>query len=245
MNILDRAIEIAKFLHCSVEDARKRLENGFHYNHALVAQDFLSKNVNVNNSESLLNWYRTTDAYIWELSAYHAEEAFNYDGMCRGIAEHLSNANATRVLCLGDGIGDLSLECDRYGLDAYYHDLQGSRTAAFAMQRFENELAEIETVLTSDFNPPVTNCRFDAVVALDFFEHLVNVEEWVQSVHSMLDEGGVFLAQNAFACGDEMHGNSIPMHLSVNNKFVEGWDPLLESVGFTSMHNGWWQKNAN
>jgi 2-polyprenyl-3-methyl-5-hydroxy-6-metoxy-1,4-benzoquinol methylase len=244
MNLLDRASEISTFLDVTFLHARNRLEQGFHYNHHLVAEDFIKANVDVNDPVSLLNWYRRTDAYIWELSAYHLDPGFNYSGMCEGISLGLKAHNKKDVLSLGDGIGDLTIRMHQDGLSPTYNDLKGSHTAGLAQFRFELNCDQpIKTLYTEGWTPSLGENTFDAVVALDFFEHVVNVDEWALAVYKALRVGGVFIAQNAFAIGDAEHGNSIPMHLSINNKYEKDWDPMLGSIGFIRHENGqWWVK---
>lgn len=238
MKVEDRAAEISSFLEVDYGDVLERLRTGFHRNHALVAQDFNEFGANVNEDGSLLDWYRSTDAYIYELSAYHLEEGFNYSGMCDGIAQHLTAVGKPDVLTLGDGIGDLTIRLAKEGLNPTYHDLAGSLTYRFAEYRLWRENVKCNFMLTSTFDP-VLDGEYDAVIALDFLEHVVNVSEWVHRIYEVLRPGGVFLAQNAFGIGDVEHGNSIPMHLAVNNKYVEQWNSLVESVGFTDQGNGW------
>jgi len=237
-----RSSEISIFLGVPLQEARDRLSQGFHHNHALVAKDFNDAGTNANDEASLLEWYRTTDAYIWELSAYHLSPGFNYSGMCQGQVNHLTTREKPRVLCMGDGIGDLALACAKGGLDPVYHDLKNSRTADFAQTRFSIN-HPIEVHLTETFDPDFLTHEYDAVVALDFFEHLFNVEEWVQASFDMLRPDGLFIAQNAFGIGDAEHGNSIPMHLSKNNIWEKEWNNLLEKTGFERTGEGeWWRK---
>jgi 2-polyprenyl-3-methyl-5-hydroxy-6-metoxy-1,4-benzoquinol methylase len=244
MSVDKRAKEISEFLKVPEGYAKQRLEKGFHYNHHEVANDFNDGRTDVNNSESLLNWYRNTDTYIWELSAYHLDQGFNYSGMCEGIALGLRNSNKNKVLALGDGIGSLSIRLAEEGLEATYHDLEGGKTANFAQYRFSlEEKLVINTLFTSSFEPKLGDRAFDAVVALDFFEHVVNVEEWAKAVYDTLKKDGVFIPLNAFGIGDAEHGNSIPMHLSVNNRFEWDWNPLLVELGFVRHeNNSWWIK---
>lgn len=234
----DRAVEISAFLEVPYDDVLERLSAGFHHNHALVAEDFNSFGADVDDEKSLLDWYRSTDAYIYELTAYHVEEGFNYSGMCDGIAQHLSTAGKPDVLTLGDGIGDLTIRLAKEGLNPTYHDLAGSLTWKFADYRFHIVDVRCHYMLTASFAPNLMG-EYDAVVALDFLEHVVNVSAWVERVHEVLRPGGVFLAQNAFGIGDMEHGNSIPMHLAVNNKYVDEWVSLVDEVGFDSPGNGW------
>lgn len=242
MNLEQRAWDLIEFFGADPEAVFGRLAKGFHENHRMVAEDFFAAGADVNDPESLLNWYRNTEAYIWELSAYHLEPGFNYSGMCDGIAQYLAANKKKNVLILGDGVGDLSIRCAQEGLTPTYNDLEGGRTAAFAQFLFNKYNVEVATLFTPDWNPELGSRKFDAVVAMDFFEHLVNVEDWANAVFKALKKNGQFMAQNAFACGDEEHGNSIPMHLSTNNRFEHDWIPLLESIGFKDNGNGWWRK---
>lgn len=247
MNIEQAAKDISDFLGLPLSGTRERLEKGFHFNHHEVAKDFIGTNTDVNNPDSLLGWYKKTDAYIWELSAYHLEAGFNYSGMCEGISLGLLNSGKKDILNLGDGIGTLSIRMAQDGLSPTYHDLKNSKTASFAQFRFKRgdtyRNYDIETLFTDSFDPVLgTNC-FDAVVALDFLEHVVNVDEWAVSIFRCLRKDGVFIAQNAFAIGDIEHGNSIPMHLAINNKYETQWAKLMQDVGFVLHDNKqWWIK---
>lgn len=257
-DVQDRATEIATFLGGSVGEATARLALGFGANHGKVAESFRSSNP-VDDGR-LLEWYRHTDAYIWELTAYHLDQGFNYRGMCQGIIEHLKSSGCQRVLSLGDGIGDFTIQAREAGLRSTYHDLQGSRTSNFAAFRIaRRQLVDppVTFLLTASWEPvtlehwhpeglhehlATDRVLFDAVIALDFFEHLTDVEAWARAVFAILRSGGTFLAQNAFGIGDNEHEGSIPMHLVRNNRFVTDWEPLLRTIGFTTTGNGWWNK---
>ncbi len=236
----DRAVELALFFGCGLDRAQTRLGLGFGYNHMAVAEDW--RKADPKTDDEILEWYRQTTAYCWELSAYHNDVGFNYAGMCKGISHHLKVHGVTRPVALGDGIGDLTLSFIEHGMDGVYHDLAGSKTSEFAAFRFGRRNVTPLMLLTPTFEPPRAMVIVDAVIALDFFEHLPNVEEWARAVFDMLQPGGWFLAQNAFGIGDLEHEGSIPMHLTVNNKFVEGWTPLLQQIGFVDAGGGWWRK---
>lgn len=237
------AKEVALFLKRNEASTFQDLEKGFHFHHALVAEDF--KRIGPTTEEGLLLWYTVTEAYIWELSAYHTEPGFNYVGMCQGIQDRLIAEGRSRVLCLGDGIGTLSLILAKAGLSPIYHDLSLSKTAQFAVFRHRAHQQRVEYRLSMDWSPVSLEDNLkdlDAVVALDFFEHLPNVERWVQMVWKVLRQGGVFLAQNAFGIGSGQEG-SIPCHLAVNDKYQSEWAPLLERSGFQlEPASGWWRK---
>jgi len=238
----DRAIELALFFGITLDQARGKLGEGFGALHNAVADDF--RKANPQGDAELLNWYRTTEAYIWELSAYHDDPGFNYTGMCQGIVQRLhSEPVCSRVLALGDGIGDLTLALHEGGFDAVYHDLENSRTADYAAFRhWRNTGTQLETDLSYGWTFP-TGHNYDAICSLDFLEHVPNVEDWVRAIFAALKPGGLFCAQNAFACGSGPDG-SIPMHLAVNDRFEHDWDPLLLAVGFEQISSNWYRRPA-
>ncbi len=247
----DYAEELAMFFGCGIDAARARLGLGFGPNHVSVAEDWRA--ADPKSDAEILSWYRQTTAYCWELSAYHKDPGFNYGGMCREIAEHLRAKGVRHPLVLGDGIGDMTIVLREHKIDPIYHDLYESVTARFARFRFERRGMVPLSWMTKGWSPagvvdvgPIV----DAVIAHDFFEHMPNVEEWVRAIHGIMRQGGLFLAQNAFAIGDPEHGGSIPMHLSRNNVYadesperpgVAGWDVLLDRVGFRRTGEGNWR----
>ena len=170
------------------------------------------------------------------------DPGFNYAGMCQGITTRLADENRRNVLILGDGIGTLTMKCREAGIAAVYHDLADSRTMQFAKHRIGSEEFYFCHNLSIDWNPPaLTKDFYDAVISLDFLEHVTDVEKWTRFVYGTLRRGGLFLAQNAFACGSGPDG-SIPMHLARNDKYEKEWVPLLNNVGFGGGIGNWWAK---
>jgi hypothetical protein len=198
------------------------------------------------SDEELLDWYRTTDSYNWELSAYHCDvgvppPGWNYSGMCAGVGDRLEAAGAKRILCLGDGIGDLTLALVRRGFKAVYHDLYGSRTAAFAAMRYWMYTGQqMELDMTAGWEPTLQS-GYDAIVSLDFLEHCVGVPKWTAAIYAALKPGGLFMAQNAYGIGSGQ-GGSIPMHLTENDRYETEWDDLCAATGFSHLSSNWYQR---
>lgn len=238
-----RAREIAIFTRKPESECLAMLNLGFGKLHQAVAEDF--RMCAPQSDDDLLEWYRETEAYIWELSAYHCDPGFNYAGMCSGVAEKMRSIGAKRVLCLGDGIGDLTLSLLRAGFDATYHDLAGSRTAAFARTRFEMYWPDFTAHCTGQWNPEVlvSPLKYDAVVSLDFLEHVTDLPAWTEAIRQCLKPGGLLFSQNAFACGSGPDG-SIPMHLARNDRWEKDWDPHLASIGFVQETSNCYRRAA-
>lgn len=234
----ERSREIALFLGIREDVAAAKLAQGFGALHKCVNDDFRA--ANPKTDDELLDWYRKTESYIWELSAYHDDNGFNYSGMCKGIIDRLKQMGAHTILVLGDGIGTFSIKAKQAGLEPTYHDLEKGRTEAFASFRFWRNGLGISRYLTHTFKPG-TLYDWDAIVTLDFLEHVNNVEEWVHEIHLGLKPGGLLVSQNAFNIGSGPDG-AIPMHLSCNDHFEKDWDPLLFSLGFEQLSSNWYRK---
>lgn len=247
MSLELRAREIAEFLGIPEADAIAKLSRGFGELHNEVTADF--RRCNPQTDAELLEWYRTTEAYIWELTAYHLDSGFNYSGMCAGIVKRLSvECPGGKFLSLGDGIGDLTLalhEMDPNSV-AVYHDLAKSKTAGFAWHRFVNQTGDHQSQrLTDDWSPRLDwlGLDYDAIVSLDFLEHVTDLPAWIAAIYAALKPGGLLMAQNAFGCGSGPDG-AMPMHLARNDRFVTDWDPFLSSIGFVQESSNWYRKPA-
>lgn len=246
-----RVKELAAFLRVHKDAVAAKMSVGFGTLHQAVTEDF--HRVNPVGEEELLEWYRRTESYLYELTAYHSDAGFNYRGMVTGITSALKSKGVGRVLCLGDGTGDLSLAVHEAGMLASYNDLSGSLTASFAESRFFMRLGdrwarELYALRSMTFVPPEPMIEgrppvFDAVVSLDFLEHVVNVDEWIKAIYKNLKPGGFFCCQNAFNMGSGPDG-AMPMHLSINDHYEKDWDPLLFSLGFVQLASNWYQKPA-
>jgi SAM-dependent methyltransferase len=239
-----RAAEIAKFFNRPESECLGRLARGFGYQHEQVAVDW--KRANPKTDEEILNWYRTTDSYVWELTAYHVDEGFAYERTCQSISERLTTEQAVRVLCLGDGIGDLTLYLWRMGFDVLYHDLRDSVTEKFSGFRFGEQTGMPQPCHLSstwDAREIVTtgSNRFHAIVSLDFLEHVTDVPAWTQAICDSLVPGGIFVAQNAYGIGSGENG-SMPMHLARNDRYEKEWDELLTATGFHQLSPQWYRK---
>ena len=234
-----RSREIALFLCKRNDECLKRLKQGWDTIHNAVSEDWNASNPRTD--EEILEWYRRTETYIWELSYYHADPGWNYSGMVSGIVERLRSSGARKVLCLGDGIGDVTLALIRDGFDATYHDLQGSRTAEFAAFRSWLKLGHyMPTRLSAGWEPDLGTAEWDAIVSLDFLEHVKGVPVWADAIYAALKPGGLFVAQNAYGIGSGPDG-SMPMHLAENDRYEKEWDPLLFSIGFKQLSSNWYQ----
>jgi dTDP-4-dehydrorhamnose reductase len=242
MEMLVRARHLAMFSGVSLFKAHLRLGQGFGHAHSLVSRDYVGAG-SPTDLEGLLAWYRATDTYLWELSAYHLDPGFNYRGMIQGIGERLlqMELGPPSALVLGDGIGDTTAWLRGMGILSYYHDLRDSLTARFADMVFGHPM-----LLSTGWEPPMqAGDNYGAILALDFFEHVPNVETWAIRAYEALRPGGYLVAQNAFGIGSPDREGSIPMHLASNTHWEHDWAPLVTSLGFERAGDIWWRKRLS
>ncbi len=244
IGLVQRAKEFAVFMGMDEGAASRRLLRGFGPLHNEVADDF--RKANPQTDDELLKWYRTTEAYIWELSAYHIDPGFNYAGMCEGIINTLRSNGVKEALVLGDGIGDMAIALGRAGIHGVYHDLKNSLTAAFAEFRQMMYLGTCDMACTDGWEPllPVVSGSMQAIISCDFMEHLPSPDSWLRAVYDRLEPGGLFMGQHAFGIGSGPDG-SIPMHLSCNDHYEKDYGPLMIEIGFVQEGtSNWWRKSS-
>lgn len=224
---------ISSFLGIPLTQVVTRLGRGFWHNHIDATNDFLEAGVDQENHGALFDWYKTTEAYIWELAAWHWADRGN--GITQDHQEVFDACvgRVQDVLVLGDGIGTLTMQLKLRGLNPTYNDIEGSRTAQFAQFRFGD--MGIPSILTDGWEPRIGDpSSFDAVVAHAFFEHIPNVDDWVVAVHQVLRPGGFFFVKNDWIMGTSADdkNSAIPMHLESNLLTATRWFEMLPSIGF-------------
>jgi hypothetical protein len=100
-----------------------------------------------------------------------------------------------------------------------------------------------ELVETSDWSAAPLRVKgpYDAVVSLDFLEHVTDVEAWACAIRDVLQPGGWLMAQNAFGIGSGPDG-SIPCHLSRNDRYETEWGELMRSLQMAADGSNWWRR---
>ena len=198
--------------------------------HRRVAEQW--NNLNPKTEEEIFTFYKTTDAYIYELSLYHLTSPC-YENLCKSILSIAKEFNCNKVVDLGGGIGTLSMFLSLKGLDVTYYDVKGL-TSDFAEFRFKKHCPNVR-ILYSDFTGDSLIGVYDLILGMDFFEHLTDVISYVKKCYEILTPEGVFVTQNAFNIGSPSSGSSIPCHLDINNHFEKDWDGEMKKIGFTQV----------
>ncbi len=175
---------------------------------------------NAETIEEVLNYYRTTDYFLYELIYWEALKSKQTE--FRKLYYLCRKMKIDKLVDFGGGVGGLSIFMASWGLRCDYLDVPG-KTFDFAKWRFKRRNLEIQ--LYSDAGAlPLS--RYDGVVAYDVLEHLFNIEEVIEKINQTLKSGGYFISRSTF--------NEEGLHLPKNKKFqdITIFNALMEKNNF-------------
>jgi len=158
--------------------------------------------------EEILNFYRSTDLYIWDLMQWHASNARRpyWEALAYVTEHHPAAAGWGRVCDFGCGIGTDGLFLASYGYAVTLVDVD-SAVLRFARHRFERRGLKAAFIESQSALPELRG-TYDVVVCFDVFEHLPDPLEAVRRLVGALRDGGLLVQQGSF--GD---GGDHPCHL--------------------------------
>lgn len=151
-----------------------------------------------------LAFYQETDLYIFDLTRYQMQH--RREGVHAWLRDQIREHDWHTVLDFGGGIAEWALIAAREGCAAWYHDLLGSVTWAYAMWRLGREDAGARVVAEPDAEAALAR-DYDAIFAMDIFEHL---EDPQPVVDAMAEHTEWLIANPAHV----LYGEEFPQHIS-------------------------------
>jgi hypothetical protein len=241
LTVYQRSCELSLFEGKRQADCQDQLLRGFQQLHREVANEW--RELNPQTDGEILERYHNTDAFLYELSASRFDADFNCTGAYQEIARALKAKGCTRaVLCLDDGIGDLTLYLLRAGIPAIYHGWKGSKTAAFAEMRIQMYTGFVETALTSGWVPETPQSDLAAIISLGFVERVADVHSWLSAIFAAIRPGGWFYAQSVLGIGAGTR-ELLPIRFPRNDRSAEDYLAMMAGIGFVREGtSNWWRK---
>ena len=195
-----------------------------------VRNDWVRRQMSLNDPQAVEDFYRTTLSYILELTAanYQVQTLFNY----AVIIDLLKRSGVREIFDYGAGIGTFSQLAYANGISSTHADLD-SETMFFAQNRYERLGLNIPTIRIDPKDPKLP-ATAECIVCTEVLEHIFDPEKLVREMHAALRPGGILVVSESFDYVDEFCTH-LPMHRGQGGrKFLE----FMNSVGFREMPTG-------
>jgi SAM-dependent methyltransferase len=218
--------DLASFTGMTPAECRDRVES---YSHAEHAEAW--RRANPRTPTEVLDFYRSTDLYVWELVQWHASEERTplWQALATFVERFPPDAGYRRVYDFGCGIGTDGLFLADRGYDVTFVDVDGP-TFRFAKHRVERR--ELPAQFVESRSPlPEPDGTYDAIICFDVFEHLLDPLAAAKRLVGALRPGGVLVQRGSF----DSEGDH-PCHLGENVRRFAGlrWDIHLARLGLRS-----------
>jgi SAM-dependent methyltransferase len=224
----DMLDDLAGFTGMSTEACRARLRS---YSPVELADAW--NRANPQTDEELLNFYRTTDLYIWDLLQWHAsaDRHRRWRTFADTIERFPSEAGFARVYDFGAGVGTDALFLASRGYHVTLVDVAGP-VFRFAQYRFQRRGLP-GRFIESRSPLPEPDDTYDIAMCFDVFEHLPDPLAAARRLVGALRPGGLLIQASDFN-----HDDVYPQHLAEGARRFEGprWDMYLSGLGLR--HDG-------
>jgi len=219
----DDLADLSSFTGMNHDDCLERLRD---YSPTELADAWRARNPS--SPSEIMEFYRFTDLYVWELMQWHASvaRAPYWDALYSFVESHPPSQGFGRIFDFGCGIGTDALFLAERGYEVTAVDVTGP-AFEFARHRFHRRGLNARFV-ESTSEIPRPGGRFDAAVCFDVFEHLSEPLKAAEALIESLRPGGILLQQAAF--GDE---GIRPCHLKAGIDHFSGlrWHIHLAGMG--------------
>lgn len=224
--------EIARFTDLPRPEIERRVRRAFDCPGANVREAAEQLGVTPHRfDDRMIRLYEQSDAYIFDSMVFWGRDERRSWSDCaverieryRGVRD--LPARDVRVLAYGDGPGSDSLLLASRGYRVDYFDVPGSRTFAFALERFRRHGFlgnEIEVREHVEADGPGEPAAYDVVVCFEVLEHLTDPSAAIALIARALKAGGIALITEDFG----NTGADFPTHLASNNRFA-GRTPFM------------------
>lgn len=216
MNNREIAAEIADILLWDVEATLEGVESEAAHPGSNVISAW--RESNPSSDDQIERFYSETNAYIFDLMR-EATSEIRYQwrsAVIDALNQHWGRPSEARLLDYGAGLGSDTLYFAERCRAALYYDLPGV-TSEFAVKRF----ARHKVPVTCITNTRLYDTEFDAVVAFDVLEHLVDPLAHLDEMVRLTKFGGMLFLTESFDQIGENYPTHVPRHAYLAGKLDE------------------------
>lgn len=209
--------DIKDFLHISDKELDVNFQNG----PMLIAKEWNDKNPKTD--EEILNFYKTTENYLFDQAFWHSTSRRGYDTALYGscLKRNNNKLKGYRVLDFGCGIGVNAFMLAKGGADVTIADLD-CVSLDFARFRFHKHKIPFKKWITDKEDMPPLE-KYDLILCNDVFEHISE-----EHLSPIIDKLNKLKHEKTLIEGEFNFGktDNHPMHYD----FSEGYHKIMEKL---------------
>ena len=185
----------------------------------LSAEEWNGKKIDQRDINEVMNFYRNTPNYIYELMEYHSTDSKQM--LSKTVIELIKEHKFKTILDFGAGICQDSIVAGREGLEATAADIPG-KTFDFGKWRIKKYNDSITTIDIHDETPLEES--YDAITCFEVLQHVVNPEKTLLHMINHINSDGRLFITTRFR-------NNYSLALNHNEYLEDEFDKFIRKCG--------------
>ena len=225
MDLIESLKEISEYLNKDFDYVLNEYNNvkekypGFVKWSHLSAEEWNQKKIDQSNMQEVMEFYRKTPNYIFELMEYHSTDS--KQKLSQTVIELIKEHEFKTVLDFGAGICQDSIVAVREGLEATAADIPG-KTFDFGKWRIKKYNNSINTIDIHDETP--LEKSYDAITCFEVLQHVVNPEKTLLHLIDHINLDGRLFITTRFR-------NNYSLALNHNEYLEDEFDEFIKKCG--------------
>ncbi len=225
MDLIESLKEISEYLNKDFDYVLNEYNNvkekypGFVKWSHLSAEEWNQKKIDQSNMQEVMEFYRKTPNYIFELMEYHSTDS--KQKLSQTVIELIKEHEFKTILDFGAGICQDSIVAVREGLEATAADIPG-KTFDFGKWRIKKYNNSINTIDIHDETP--LEKSYDAITCFEVLQHVVNPEKTLLHLIDHINLDGRLFITTRFR-------NNYSLALNHNEYLEDEFDEFIKKCG--------------
>ncbi|MDA3815281.1 MAG: methyltransferase domain-containing protein [Patescibacteria group bacterium] len=191
-----------------------------------VAEDWKRISPDVNDEDSIVNFYIKTDSYIYELMAANhiIQTLFSY----YVLSKKIENKNIKNILDYGAGAGTLCILFKKLGYEITYADLPG-KLFDYAKWRFKERCLKVPMI---NITKGKISKKYDCIISTEVVEHVLRPKDLIQELKKMLKKNGILIISESCSYTKEFSTHLESNKIFGGEKFIK----TMNEIGFKQIN---------
>lgn len=226
MNLIESLKEISEYLNKDFDYVLNEYNNvkekypGFVKWSHLSAEEWNQKKIDQSNMQEVMEFYRKTPNYIFELMEYHSTESKRK--LSNTVIELCKRENIKTILDFGAGICQDSIIGSKSGFDVTAADIPG-KTFEFGQWRIRKHKAAVQILEIHDETP--LKEKYDGITCFEVLQHVIDPEKTLNHLNQHLHSSGTLFITTRFK-------NNYSLALKNNERYEEELEDLVKRCRF-------------